>query len=116
MATLAVTQVSRTGPLDVAAIATAAAGGGDKWINTGAEIFYVNNAGGSPCVVTWVFNAQQAIDGQVPANKTVSVAGGKSGIFGGFPTGLFNDANQFMNVTYNQVTTVTVAVLRYVNT
>jgi len=110
MATLTVTTINHaTGVLDLVASATAAdAALSDKWTGTGKEMLFVNNAGGSPCVVTETYGVGGTVDGVALVSRTKSVASGKSAILGPYPTGLFNDANSFMNVSYNQVATVKV--------
>jgi hypothetical protein len=109
--TLTVQTVDRTG-YDHTTSATAADVAGNNWANTGAEFLAVTNGGGSPITVTLVPNSNYQIDGQTPASRTVTVGAGKTRLIGPFPTGLYNDVNQRMNVTYSGVTTVTVSVCK----
>lgn len=109
-ATLTTTVMSRTG-WDLTAKATAAAGGGDKWLNTGAEHFVAVNASGGDITITFAWGVGGAIDGQVPTARTYKVLAGHTAVVGPFPTQFFNDANGYLGVTYSGVTTLTVAVI-----
>jgi len=88
---------------------------GDQFRNSGKEFIHVINGGGSPCVVTVPTPA--TIKGLTIQDKTVSVAAGTDRMIGTFDPGLYNnpaggtDAG-YCYVTYDQVTTVTVAVIR----
>ena len=99
----------------VPAYVAATASDGDRFRNTGKEFIHVVNAGGSPCVVTVPTPAQ--IAGLDIEDKTVSVAAGTDQMIGTFEPGLYNqpaggtDAGDCY-ITYDQVTTVTVAVIR----
>jgi hypothetical protein len=90
----------------------AATGGGDSWANTGAELFAINNGGGGSITVTLVRGTGGTIDSAVLPNLTVVVPAGKMFIIGPFGTGLWNDANGLMNVTYSAVTSVKVRVYK----
>ena len=109
MATTITRQVmSRSAPNPITTEAADAAG--NNWINSGDEYLLIKNGGGSPCVVTK--EIQRTIDGAAAVDPTISVAAGDDTIIGPFPENDYNDANARMNVTYDQVTTVTVAVLK----
>ncbi len=113
MATLAAATVMSRAGQDVTTLAAAAAGGGDKWANTGAEFLVVYNAAISGnCVVTLVLGVGGVVDGLTPAAKTVTVLPGKVAVIGPFPVGFYNDATGFASVTYSQVVTVNVLVMK----
>lgn len=100
--------ITRTGPNP---ISTASANAdGNYWTNDGVEYLYVVNGGGSACVIT--LDIQKTVDGQSVTDPTVSVAGSNTSIIGPFTTSVYNDTNNRMNVSYSQVTSVSVAVLR----
>lgn len=105
MATLAIRQIVKEGMV-VPAGASASAGG-DTMPNDGKTFLKVNNAGGSPCVVTLdaIANCDQGFD----HNAGGSVAAGTEEHFGPFPTKIFGSA---VAITYDQVTTVDVICLR----
>lgn len=111
MATLTVQRTSRTPGLNVISAASAADGAGDKWANTGAEVVLVTNGGTGSIVLTQHFGVQATIDGVAPANRDITIAAAGSFLFGPFPPQTWNDANGFMNLSYDVVTSVTVLVL-----
>ena len=88
---------------------------GDRFRNTGKEFLHVINGGGSPCLVTVPTPA--TISGLLIEDNVVTVAAGTDEFIGTFEPGLYNqpaggtDAGETY-VEYDQVTTVTVAVIR----
>jgi hypothetical protein len=109
MAVLSVQNITRAG-FNLDQNDVAAAGGGDSFPNTGQEMLYVRNGGGSQITVTLAY--QVTFDGQTIPSKTVAVPAGEAMLIGPFPTGSYNDANSRANVTYSGVTSVTVAALK----
>lgn len=107
MATLTVTDISRAG-VDTAG--TAAAGGGDQFPNTGAELLVVKNGSGGSINVTVV--TQATVDGQAVADPVIAVGPGVEKAIGPFPRWVYSDANGNVQATYSAVTSVTVKVLR----
>jgi len=105
--------VVKTGlePVYVAATLT----DGDRFRNTGKEFIHVINGGGSPCLVTVPTPA--TISGLLIEDRVVTVPAGEDRMIGTFEPGLYNnpsggtDAGECY-VEYDQVTTVTVAVIR----
>ena len=88
---------------------------GEMWSNTGTEFIHIINGGGSACVVTLVTPA--TISGLAIEDKTVSVPAGERHMIGPFDPSLYNNPNGEtdpgkMYVTYDQTTSVTVAVVR----
>lgn len=112
MAQLTPTQITSAGVL----LSTAsAAGGGDSFSNTGDQFLYVNNGGGSPITVT-ITVQNTAYLREVVGNRTVSVSNGTAKLIGPFPPALFNDSSGLVQITYSAVTSVTVAVYKFVPT
>ena len=89
--------------------AAAAAVGGDKFVNTGNELLYIKNGGGS--TITLTLDAQ-TVAGLTITDPTVSVAAGAEKIVGPFDPRYFTDSSGFLNLSYSAVTSVTVAVIR----
>lgn len=89
--------------------AAAAAGGGDKFLNTGNELLYIKNGGGSP--ITLTLDAQ-TVSGLTITDPTVTVAAGAEKIVGPFDPRYFSDSSGFLNLSYSAVTSVTVAVIQ----
>jgi hypothetical protein len=85
----------------------AAAAGGDSFANDGHTVFIVKNGGGSACVVT--VNAPTKCNHGFEHDVVVSVAAGATAQIGPFSPQRFNNLTGLVDVTYNQVTTVTVA-------
>ena len=106
--------IVKGGLLPVYGAATASEG--DMFRNTGKEFVHVVNGGGAnPCDVTLVTPAQ--IKGLDIEDKTVSVPFGDERMIGTFEPGLYNQAAGATDagktyITYDQVTSVTVAVIR----
>ncbi|MEU7348358.1 hypothetical protein ABZ778_31535 [Streptomyces bacillaris] len=109
MAALAETAVTTVGGIaDLAAAATAAAGGGDT-APVGPGIFLaVINADASPHTAT--IATPGTVNGHAIADATLTVAAGDTGII---PlTNLFRGETGRASITYDAVTDVTVAVLK----
>ncbi len=105
---LTVSNTSRAG-LDLADD-VAAGVDGNKWLNTGTELLYVNNASGGS--ITLTFTPTATVDGQAVTARTVAVGAGKQMLIGPFPVGVYNDANGYATVTYSAVTTLTVLAVK----
>lgn len=106
MAILTAATVSRAG-VDV--VGAAAGAGGDSFANTGKEFLEVKNGGAASINVT--LDIVATLDGQPVTDPVVAVGAGVTKIIGPFPTGIYNDANGRVNVSYSAVTSVTVKVL-----
>jgi hypothetical protein len=87
----------------------AAAGGGDKFVNTGNELLYIKNGGGS--TITLTLDAQ-TVAGLTITDPTVSITAGQEKIIGPFDPRYFTDSSGFLNLSYSAVTSVTVAVIQ----
>jgi len=106
MALLAIKKIIITG-LDSETL-VAAASGGDTFSNVNEDIyFYVRNGGGGAVAVTInsVTNCNYGFD----HNAVVSVPAGGERMIGIFPKLRFNDSSGIVSITYDLVTSVTVA-------
>lgn len=110
MATLAVTNVSRSG-YDLAGLA-AATGGGDAFPTTGQEYLIVKNGDGSDHTVQFLFNSGSTVDGTAATAPTHNVTAGHTAVFGPFPPSIYGDASGLVQVRYSAVTSVTVAAVK----
>lgn len=81
---------------------------GNNFLNGGQEHLHVRNAGGGAVLVTIL--SQRQCDQGFTHNKTVSVPAGSDRKIIAFDPIRFNDAGGKVNITYDQVTSVTVAV------
>lgn len=108
MATLTVQPAVRTtNGVNIAGVA--AAGGGDSFPNTGKEVVYIKNGGGSGITLTVV--TPVTIDGLAVADLTATIGAGESRIIGPFPPAYYSDGSGNVGLTYSAVTTVTVGVV-----
>ena len=87
----------------------AAAAGGDKFVNTGNELLYIKNGGGSSINLTL---DAQAVSGLPITDPVIAVAAGAEKILGPFDPRYFTDSSGFLNLSYSAVTSVTVAVIQ----
>ena len=90
----------------------AASGGGDTFVNPtdGTTLLVVDNGGGGAVVVT--IDSLKASDFGTDEDIVVSVAAGARTFIGPFDRARFNDVAQTVGVTYDGVTSVTVAALK----
>lgn len=108
MATLTVQEYDRDGLVPTYA---ACAAGGDTFLNNGDTFIHVKNAQAA-ATVTVTIVTQASVDGLAVADKTVTIAATEDAIIGPFPTSVYNTAAGMVTLTYNTVTTVTIAVLQ----
>jgi hypothetical protein len=106
--TLTPVATNRTAGINLGTAPVPANVAGDSWVNTGKELFFIKNGGGSPVTITEVLAASAGVDGIAPVSRQIVVAAGASIIVGPFATGAYNDTNGFMNITYSGVTSVSV--------
>lgn len=97
MALLTVDTITRDGVL-YAVVAAAAAG--DAFANDGRTLvaLYNNHVSADRTVS---FDIQKDVDGQDPPSITVTVGAGETYLVGPFPTGIYNDANGRVQMTYS---------------
>ncbi len=108
MAELTVQQVSRTG-LEATYAAATPILLTDEFNNDGRTFFHVKN-GAIDCVITVA--VAKTVDGMAVTPRTVTCTANEERFIGPFPTDIYNDADGHVNVTYDDVTNVTVAAIR----
>jgi len=106
MATIATQTISRTG---LEAAYSAAAAGGDDFVNTGKEFIHIRNASVGDITVTIVTPA--TVDGLAVADRAVVVTAAEERFIGPFQTTYYNNSSGKVALTYSGVTTLTLAVL-----
>lgn len=107
MATLTVQTINHAG---LTPSFTAAAGGGDEFVNTGNCFLYVKNGDTASMDVT-VANVKLSNYGK-DDDVVVSVPASSEEMIGSFPKWRFDDSNQKVQITYSAVTSVTVAAIK----
>ena len=81
--------------------------------NSGRMFLYVKNGGGSDSEVTVA--APGTVDGLAIADRVVDVAAGEDEIMGPYPPDIYNEeagVTDTIEVTFEQVTSVTIAALQ----
>lgn len=111
MAALTV-QTINLGGLDLSAVDTAAAGGGDTFTNNGRTLFYADNQSGGPITITFDDTGSVSPSEATSFDPDVelSVPAGEDRIAGPFPTSRFGTD---VSVTYSGVTSLTVAAVKF---
>lgn len=107
MAELTVQIIARTGLEPTFA---AAAAGGDTFVNDGRTFLWVKNADVDAMNVT--INSLDNCDQGFDHDPAVEVTNAEERLIGPFPTGRFNDSSGQVSVTYDDETSVTVAVVK----
>lgn len=118
MATLSVQTLSETGT--AALTFTAATETGDEFPNAGRQCFVVKNAGAETDVIvtaTKVVTSESipSFGDMTKTASTVTVTAGNTGYLGPFPVRSFNADDGVVEITYNQVSSVSVAVIELKN-
>jgi hypothetical protein len=109
MATLTKQEVTRGG-LEVTY--GAAASGGDEFVNTGSEHIRIKNDDSSTHTVTIITTA--TVDGLAVDDRQVSIPAGEERAIGPFPPKVYNNSSSMVQLTYDDVTSVTIAIVTYV--
>lgn len=98
----------------LAATYSAAASGGDTFVNNGAEFLHVKNGGAGSITVTVTAQATGASNkvygALTKSNVSVAVGAGADKFIGPFPPAAFNTGDS-ASVTYSAATSVTIAVI-----
>jgi hypothetical protein len=112
MALLTIQTITRSGTGLTPAL-VAAAGGGDTFVNTGAQFVEINNASGAPITVT--FAIPFSVEGQTIPGKAVAIPAGQRRFIGPWPVSYYNDAStpSVLTMTYSGVTSLTVGVFQF---
>lgn len=76
-----------------------AASGGDEFVNDGKTLILALNSSGAPITITVV--TQATVDGLAVTDLTLAVGAGDYGWFGPFPTGIYNDGDGKVQLTYS---------------
>lgn len=88
---------------------------GDEFTNTGRELLYVSNGGGSSITVTVTAqqtNVQkQGFGSLTVSDTTVTIPAGEDRFIGPFPVQRFSDSAGRVQVSYSDVTSVVVGVI-----
>ena len=112
MAELTVQNIVDTG---LEATFASAAGGGDHFTNDGKTFLWVKN-GATDCNVT-VTTQKSTVDvsgfGTLSlSNAAITVTATEERLIGPWPTNRWNDSSSFVQVTYDDVSNVTVAAIK----
>ena len=107
MATLTAQTIVRAG---LEATYAACAGGGDEFVNTGAEFIHIKNGHSGTQTVT--IATPNTVDGLAIADRAVAVTNAEERMIGPFPPGIYNDGNGKVQLTYDAVTALTIAILK----
>lgn len=109
MAVLTVVQVSLAG---VNPAFAAAAGGGDQFSNDGSQKVHLKNTDAAARNVTFAAQAALGCPAGILHNVVINVPAGQERVVGPFDPARFNDANSRVNMTYDAVANLSVAILR----
>ena len=107
MAELAVQQISRTG---LSPTYAACGAGGDEFVNSGDEFIHIKNGHTGTQTVTIATPA--TVDGLAVADRDVAVPSGEERMIGPFPAATYNDGDSKVQLTYDAVTLLTIAVVK----
>lgn len=107
MATLTAQSIVRTG-LDPTYSACAA--GGDEFVNNGDEFIHIKN--GHTAEQTVTITTPATVDGLAVADRAVAIPNGEERIIGPFPKATYDDSAGKVQLTYDAVTSLTIAVLK----
>lgn len=107
MATLTVQDVDKDGLQPSLAAADVA---GDEFVNTGKEWLRIDNGDASPHTVTIAVN--KTVDDLVVPDRAVAIPAGETRLIGPLATGVYNDADKKVQLSYDDVTSVTIGVFK----
>ena len=107
MATLTVQTISRTG---LEPTYGSAAAGGDEFANSGDEFIHIKNGDASSHTLT--IETPATVDGLAVADRTVSIPAGEERMVGPFQAATYNDSGGLVQLTYDGVTSVTIAIIK----
>lgn len=115
MATISLQTITESG---LTPTMTAAAGGGDQFLNSRGDVFlFVENGSGSSVTVTVTAQTTTFSDekygSSTKANITKAVSAAGQAMIGPFAPNAFNDSSGYVQVSYSSATSVTVAAIRF---
>ena len=90
----------------------AASAGGDAFANTGRELVLLTHTNGAGATETLTVAMQKTIDGEDVPDKTVSIGAGETHLLGPFPTGLYNDVDGKVQLSYSSETDLELLVIQ----
>lgn len=108
MADLTVQDVARTG---LNASYSAAASGGDAFGNNGNTFVHVKNGDASSKTVTLASQYSSPPVGTAQSDLSVTIPAGEERMIGPFPQSGYNDGDSKVQISYDAVTSVTLAVI-----
>jgi len=106
MATLTVQTISRSG---LEPSYSSCAGGGDEFANSGDEFIHIKNGHSSTQTVT--IETPATVDGLAVADREVAIPATSERLIGPFPSNTYNDSGGLVQLTYDSVTSLTIAIL-----
>lgn len=106
MATLTPQSVARTGLTPTFAAADVA---GDEFVNDGNTLLHVKNGDAASKTVTVASQVSSPPVGTAATDLAITIPAGEERMIGPLPKSAFDDANGKVQVTYDAVTSVTVA-------
>ena len=89
---------------------SSAAGGGDEFANTGEQVAHIKNGGAGAINVTFVTAATSG--GLAIADQVINIPASGERLCGPFNQNLYNDSNNRVQITYDGVDTVTIAIFK----
>lgn len=107
MATFTVQTVTRSG---VQPTYNTAAVAGDEFINDGKIWTHIKNGA---VILNITFETTITVDGLAVADLVVNVPATEEKVIGVFPTGWYNDGANKVQMTYDDESNVTIAVMKY---
>jgi hypothetical protein len=87
-----------------------AAAGGDEFLNDGITWIFVVNGANNVDITIEIF---PLVDGQAVVDRVVQVLDGDNAMIGIFPTNWYNGEDGRVQLTYDDESNVTFALLRY---
>jgi len=106
MATLVAQSIVRAG-LEPAYEACAALG--DEFANTGDEFIHIKN--GAVAAQTVTIETPATVDGLAVADRAVEIPASEDRMIGPFPASTYNDGEGLVQLTYDAVVTLTIAII-----
>lgn len=106
MAVIAAQTMVRAG---LEATYSAAAAGGDTFLNYGNQFIHVKNGHSGDQTVT--IETPGTVDGLAISNRSVVVTAGEERFIGPFPPAYYNNSTGYVSLTYSGVTALTIAVI-----
>ncbi len=107
MPTLTVQSIVRAGLETTYAACDA---GGDEFANSGDEFIHIKNDAVAEQILT--IETAATVDGLAVADRTVAIPASEERMIGPFPTSAYNDGDDLVQLTYDAVVTLTIAIIK----